>query len=459
MRSALLLSGLILIGVSGCQTGGGAREEVALERRDVHGVGAICGIDEHRHGLEASRFGEGAIRERAGKADATPSGDLWSRMRRGFRLDGKDHERVRREIERLRRYPEDLARFAENARPFLRFIMDELAQRDMPMELALLPVVESGFDPFAVSPGGAAGLWQFMPATGEWVGLENTPHYDGRRDVIASTRAALDYLQDLSREVGGDWGLALAAYNAGIGRVRAAMRRNRNQQAPVDYWSLDLPRETERYLPRLLALAEIVAEPQRFDVVFPSLPDEPYLAEMSLDTMLDLGVIADLAGVGQEELRRLNPGLRQPLFDPSITPTLLLPAETSDRFARELARLPIDKRVESVRYRVKKGDTLGGIAHRTGSSVDAIRRINGLRGDMLKIGQLLVAPVLPREGRSKLAEAQRDEAGGLIHVVEEGDSLWTVARKYRVGYKSLAAWNRLPVKSVLRPGQELDIRI
>jgi membrane-bound lytic murein transglycosylase D len=257
----------------------------------------------------------------------------------------------------------------------------------------------------------------------------------------------------------GDWALALAAYNAGIGRVKGAIRKNRGEGQPLDYASLELPRETRHYLPRLLALAAIVADPQRFDVTIPGIPDEPYLAEVPLDSMLDLGVAAALSGIDQAELHRLNPGVRGSLLDPKLVKRLVLPIDKRERFVRKLAELPPQQRYQELaQYRVKDGDTLGHIAQRTGASLALIRRANGLRGDRLQIGQLLVIP--PGEGAGDgLSQADARGEAAMVHVVEKGDSLWTVARKYRVGYKKLADWNGLSARSVLRPGQELEIRI
>ena len=220
--------------------------------------------------------------------------DIWERIRQGYQLSTANVEnpRVQQELKWYASHPAYLERVEERAGPYLFFIVEEIDKRGMPMELALLPVVESAFRPFAYSPGRAAGIWQFIPSTGKMYGLKQNWWYDGRRDVISATHAALDYLQSLAKQFDGDWELALAAYNSGAGRVRSAIRRNKKKGRSGDYWSLDLPRETEGYVPRLLALSQLVADPERYGNTLSAIPNEPYFEAVNIETQLDLAMAA-----------------------------------------------------------------------------------------------------------------------------------------------------------------------
>ena len=209
--------------------------------------------------------------------------DLWNRIRAGFQLEDMDHPRIQRELNWYARHPEYMERVAERAQPYLHFIVEEFEKANIPSEIILLPIVESAFQPFAYSHGRAAGIWQFIPGTGRRFGLEQNWWYDGRRDVYASTMAAIKYLTSLNKQFDGDWMLALAAYNSGSGTVKRAIRRNKRQGKPTDFFSLHLPKETRAYAPKLMALKKLIANPEKYDMTIPSIPDEPYLARVKLE--------------------------------------------------------------------------------------------------------------------------------------------------------------------------------
>ena len=401
----------------------------------------------------------------SGEAPA-PVPDTWARIRKGLSLPDRTHPRVEPEIVWYAKHQDYLQRTTDRARLYLPYIVRQVEERGMPLELALLPIVESAFQPFAYSPMGAAGLWQFIPATGRLYGLKQGWWYDARRDVVASTRAALDYLSKLSLDFEGDWLLAVAAYNWGEGNVMRAAARNRAGGKPADVWSLRLPRETRAYVSRLLAVAAIVAEPDRHGVVLAPIPDRVHFRQVALDGQLDLGVAASLAGITLDEIHELNPGFNRWATDPDGPHRLLLPRSAVERFRAGLAELPAEERVQWVRHRIVPGDTLGAIARRYRTSVTALKDQNGLASDRIRAGRDLMVPVSVRAtGAPRLSAAMRarlDRAAARssvksIYTVRKGDSLWRIARRHRVGMKQLAAWNGLSMKAVLRPGQRLTI--
>jgi membrane-bound lytic murein transglycosylase D len=319
--------------------------------------------------------------------------DLLDRMRAGFALPVVEDTRVQREIDRLVANTAYLDRTFGRGRRYLHHIVLELEARDMPRELALLPFVESAFDPFAHSPRYASGLWQFIPSTGRRYGLDQDWWLDGRRDVLAATRAALDHLEELNEEFDGDWFLALAAYNTGAGNVRRAIARNLRKDLPTDFFHLDLHRETRAYVPKLLAIAQVAAEPERFGVAFPAIPNAPYFARVDAGGQVDLGRVADLAGVPLEELRALNPQYNRWVTAPDGPYDLLVPAETEQRFHEALATLPPSERVRFERHRVRRGDTLYAISLRYRVPVAVLRTLNRVRGSLIRPGQELLVPV------------------------------------------------------------------
>ena len=402
--------------------------------------------------------------EEESPAAAAGRADLWDRIRNGYRLDIPDNRRIEREVAWITRHPDYLDRVRQRARPYLYFIVEEVEKRGLPMELALLPVVESAFQPFAYSPGRASGIWQFIPSTGRMYGLKQNWWYDGRRDVVAATRAALDYLQSLADRFDGDWELALAAYNTGAGNVRRAIRRNRQRGRNTDFWSLDLPRETEGYVPRLLAVARVVADPQRYGVTLAPIPNRPYFASVETGSQLDLALAAEMAGIPIDELYLLNPGFNRWATDPEGPHRLNLPRDRVQPFRERLARLDPDKRLRWKRYRIRSGDSLGLIARRHGTTVATLKQVNRLRGNRIRAGRHLLIPLSSRPAShyalssgQRLARLQNSNRSGnrITHLVQPGDTLWDIARSYGVSHRRLARWNGISPKETLHPGQKL----
>ena len=258
--------------------------------------------------------------------DPAAATDIWVRIRSGLAFPEADPDAVRPFIDVYKKHPHHIEQVLQRGEPYLSYILGRLEQEDMPTELALLPVIESAFDPFATSPVGAAGIWQFMPETAADAGLDQDWWYDGRRDIVASTRAALAYLDQLNKDFDGDWFLALAAYNAGSGRVRSAIRRNRNAGKPVDFWHLALPAETRSYVPRLIALRRIIENPKDYNISLPTLSNNSRFSTLEVRGQIELKVAARLAGVPLAELERLNPGYDRSITPPDKTSTLLVPS-------------------------------------------------------------------------------------------------------------------------------------
>jgi membrane-bound lytic murein transglycosylase D len=329
----------------------------------------------------------------------------------------------------------------------------------MPLELALLPMVESGYNPAATSRSQAAGMWQFVPGTGRRRGLEQNAWYDGRRDVVASTEAALDYLSELHQQFGGDWYLALAAYNAGEGSVQRAIERNRRLGKPTDYWSLPLSQQACNYVPKLLALSRVLESPQAHGVSLAPIPDAPAVLPVEVEEHVDLRRAADRAGIDRGELLRLNPALKRGATLPDGTTTLLVPAANRENFVAALNALPAAPSTHMEQYRVRPGDTLQSVARLLETTPEQLRALNQLKGDTIIAGEYLHLPreaVIPPRAFPTTESVDLKNRG--IYVVKPGDSLWSIARRTGTGAAELARLNALAPGAVLQPGQQLRVR-
>ncbi len=396
----------------------------------------------------------------------TEGGDLFERIRTGFSLTDVDHETVDSELAWFARHPAYLDRTFKRGERYLFHIVKEIEARGMPLELALLPVVESAFNPVAYSRARASGLWQFIPATGRRYGLKQNWYYDGRRDVVAATTAALDYLQFLHDEFEGDWLLAVAAYNCGEMAVARAIKRNQAAGKPTDFFSLKLPRETRAYVPKLLAMRRLVANPAEHGLAFAPIPNEPYFVKVDTAGQLDLHVAAEIAQLPKEELLALNPAFNHWVTDPDGPHHLLVPVDREERLLAGLAALPPEKRVRVVYHRVRKGDTLGAIASKYNISVAALRATNKLRGTLIHPGQDLLIAAAPPSGNARLVAEREVIVPDTIrtratttdkHKVRRGDTLWSIARTHGTTPDRLATANGLKRNATLSIGQTLKI--
>lgn len=401
--------------------------------------------------------------------EASPE-DLWERIRQGFALDHHiDKRRVQSELNWFIRHPEYLDRVATRATRYMHHIVTEIESRGLPMELALLPIVESAFDPFAYSHGRASGLWQFIPSTGRLYGLKIDQWYDGRRDVTAATNAALNYLTDSHKSLNNDWLLSLAAYNSGEGNVRYSMRKNTRAGKPLDFFSLGLLRETRAYVPRLLAISALIANPEKYGITLKPIPNQPYFKQMEIESQMDLAIAADLADISIEELYLLNPAFNKWATHPKGPHQLLIPAASAEQFKTALAALPANQKLRWRTHKIKPGESLGVIASRYQSSVATIREANNIRGNTIIAGQQLLVPMAAAQQRNyELSEGERLKTTHKIakrktgvepvkYIVKPGDSLWELSRKFSVSTRVLAKWNGMAPTDTLYPGRELMI--
>ena len=397
-------------------------------------------------------------------APAEHSGDLLARLREGFVIDAAMNSKIQTHLDWFVRHPEYLQRVFTRAQRYMPYIADELEKRGLPLELALLPIVESAYDPFAYSHGRAAGLWQIIPGTATRFGIRQNWWYDGRRDVVDSTDGALSYLAYLHELMDGDWLLAIASYNSGEGNVLRSVRRNRSRSLPTDFWNLSLPRETSSYVPKLLALVELVRDPGAFGIELPELLDAPQFAQADIGGQLDLALAAELAGVDVETLYAFNSGFNHWATDPEGPHRLVLPADVAEAFGAALAALPEDERVRWQRHKVRPGETISEIARTYRTTIAAIRNANGISGSTIRAGAHLTVPVAAKplseysqSAEARLAKTQNREREGtrIEHQVRSGESFWSIGRNYGVGIRQLAAWNGMAPRDTLSIGQKL----
>ena len=437
-----------------------------------------------------------------GRLRAAPKGphnDVWARLRAGFSLPEVDNPAVSSEVDWFARNQGFLERTTTRARPYLFHIVEQVEGRGLPSELALLPVVESAFQPFAYSPARAAGIWQFIPETGRRFGLRQTWWYDGRRDVLASTQAALDYLTSLHEQFNGDWLLAVAAYNCGEGAVARAVQENERRGLPTDFWNLSLPEETRGYVPRLLALARVARDPEAYGLRLSPIPNQPYITQVHIAGPVDLKVAADVAQIPLADLRHLNPGHSRWATDPDGPHHLVLPIEKADAFSQRLQGMPEHERVPWRQHIVRRGETLATLARRYGTTPETLQQVNQLAAQRVRPGEGLRVPLSPSAtGQSVLlADAGEDPAprqsvpalssrpssrkaeaatpartaasrpaGGktaspplaIVHTVAPGETLWAVARRYGVSAGAVGDWNGMAANTRVQAGQRLTIR-
>jgi membrane-bound lytic murein transglycosylase D len=429
-------------------------------------AGSFSGRTESRPEQPQSLWLELEGYKRLEPAPARNSNDLLARLRDGFRIDAPLNRQIRAELDWYVRHPDYLDRVFRRAQRYMPYIVEELEKRGLPLELALLPIVESAYDPFAYSHGRAAGLWQIIPGTATRFGIRQNWWYDGRRDVVDSTNGALNYLAYLRDLMEGDWLLAIASYNSGEGNVLRSVRSNRSRSLPTDFWNLHLPRETRSYVPKLLALVELVRDPAAVGINLPDLTDEPQFAQADIGGQLDLALAAELAGVDVETLYAFNSGFNHWATDPDGPHRLVLPADVSDAFGEALAALPEDERVRWQRHQVRSGETLSQIALKYRTTIAAIRSANGISGNTIRAGAYLTVPVAARplseysqSAEARLAKTQNVKRGGnrVEHQVRSGESFWSIGRRYGVEVRQLAGWNGMAPRDTLSIGQKLVV--
>ncbi|NKZ40750.1 lytic transglycosylase [Shewanella algae] len=389
--------------------------------------------------------------------------DVWQRIRSQLNMPVPDEKLVRQYRQWYINNPRHLEQISERAAPFMYLIVEQIEERKLPMELALLPIVESAFDPFAYSHGAASGLWQFTAPMALHFGLEINWWYDGRRDVPAATAAALNMMEYLYDKTGENWLYAIAAYNTGEGRVLNAVKRNRQKGQATDFWSLSLPKETERYVPQLLALADVIKNADKYGINLTPIANEQKLEVVDVGSQIDLALAARLAGMEVNELQQFNPGFNRWATAPEGPHKLVLPLDKAKEFEIALASTEPSERLNWLRYKIRKGDSLGVIAKKHHTSIDVIRSVNGISGNNIVAGKHLLIPVALKDasayplskeqrlGQNKSGKSKRS------YQVKSGDSLWQIAKDNGVSVNELVKWNGISAKTPLRPGKQLTI--
>ena len=398
--------------------------------------------------------------------------NVWDVLRSEFTLNHESTQpAVQQQIRWIVAHPSYLQKIAQQSQPYIYHIVTEIKKRKLPGELALIPMIESSYDPFAYSGAGAAGLWQLMPGTGTELGLKQDWWYDGRRSIGPSTNAALTYLVYLHSYFNGDWLLAFAAYDAGEGTISRIIKRMGKTAGNVSFWSLSVPQETRAYIPRLLALAEVVQNPQRYHVQLANIPHEPYFEEVNIGSQIDLNHAAKLAGISYRDLIKLNPGFNRWATAPYRPYKLLVPADKAEDFTKKLANLPEDQRVSWTRHKVSAGDNLVIIANKYHTTVNLIKELNQLKTTSVKNGQFVLIPngkntvvaektvtIPPKHiEKTKLQAFIPPKKYKVIHIVQKNETYKDLQKKYSVSLHDIQSWNHLGRNTALKRNQQLVI--
>ena len=397
-----------------------------------------------------------------------PGENIWPRIQAGLAFDYVDHPAVQQQLNWYVKHPEYLSRVQKRAERYLYQIVEVLHEKKVPLDIALLPIVESAYEPFAYSHGQASGLWQFIPMTGDRFHLDRDWWQDERRDVHLSSVAAAKYLSYLHRYFDDDWQLAVAAYNAGEGNVRKAVRKNKKKGLPIDFFSLDLPKETSAYVPKLIALAEIFRHPEKYNIKLEFIANSPYYDEVNLDSQLDLAQAARLMDVPVDEVYYLNASLNRWATPPTKKFALKVPLDKKPILIEALAALPANERVNWHRHTIKSGDSLSSIAAQYKSQVALIKDVNRLKNNSIVMGKTLMVPTASAGSKTyaysqsqrknkRKATQPKDYRYRSYHIVKTGDSFWSLSQKYHHDTQVLAKWNAKSPKDTLRVGEKLVI--
>lgn len=421
-----------------------------------------CFIDEQNEPFSSEDFS-------AYLAEQTPE-NVWDELLELYQFDLSEHNaRIEVQLKWYKKHQRYMNRVSDRGKRYLYYITQQIKKRNMPGELALLPIVESAFEPFAYSHGRAAGVWQFIPSTGIMYKMKQDWWYDGRRDIRVSTEGALNFLEDLNRRFDGDWLLAFAAYNSGGGTVRKAIRKNKRRGKPTDFWSLDLPKETRAYVPKLIALAKLLRDAEKHNFSFKPIPNKPYFYVAQTKGQIDLSQVAELADTPLDEIYKLNPGFNRWATHPNGPHEVLIPFDKQDEFNQSITKLKKQDRVKWTRYKVRSGDNLISIAKKFRTTPKVLQQVNNLRSGMIyQNDQLLIPSAFKSKKAYSHSQSQRlaklktnrrpsSKSVKMNYRVKSGDSFWTISRNYKVSVRSLARWNGMAPRDPLKVGQNLVI--
>jgi len=398
---------------------------------------------------------------------------IWQEMEHQFHLSVEHLGKYNKHINYFKQRPKYLKTVSQRAKPYLHYILSQIQLRDMPYEIALLPIIESGFKPTARSNKEAGGLWQFIPSTGRMYGLEQSWWYDGRQDVIKSTQAALDYLQSLYQMNNNDWLLALASYNAGPGRIRKAIRTYQKKQAQPKtqptFWDIQpyLPKETQNYVPQLLAVSHIINHADSFNAELEPIENVPFFAAVPLPKQIHLTKAIQLAQVPESTFKQLNAGYLSQITPPNGEYHILLPLDKVDAFQSIIASNKELFNIQWQKHTIKSGESLSVIAHRYKTSQREIKKLNNLKSHRIRAGKTLLIPIpnsaqashktqLAKHTQNTTKQSNRT-ATKTTYKVRSGDSLWRIARAYNTDVKSLSRWNNISPATPLKLGMTLTV--
>jgi membrane-bound lytic murein transglycosylase D len=395
-----------------------------------------------------------------------PPADLWDRIRRGFAMPNLEQDLVHDREQWYVSRPDYILRMTERSRKYLFHVVEELERRNMPTELALLPFIESAFNPQAVSSAKAAGMWQFMPSTGKYFELKQNVFRDDRRDVLASTRAALDYMQKLNAMFG-DWHLALAAYNWGEGSVSRAIAKNKRAGLGTSYAELNMPAETRLYVPKLQAVKNIVADPQAFNARLPEILNHPYFQSVDITRDIDVAQAARLAQIPVDDFKALNPSASRPVILAAGTPQILLPWDNATIFEANLKAHSTGRLASWTAWTAPTTMKALDAAKRVGMPESELRAVNNIPPKMLiKVGSTLLVPRSDR--MEKDVSVHVADTGHMALAPEivlhrstvkarKGESVASVAKRYGVSVASVAEWNKVGATAVFKAGQQVVV--
>lgn len=381
--------------------------------------------------------------------------DVWQRIRSQLSIEVPDQPAVEKWKKYYLSHPRFMATISKRAEPYLHYIVTEIEKRNMPVELALLPIVESAYLPYGVSHKSAVGLWQFMPASAKRFDVRINKWFDGRRDVIESTNAALSYFEFFHDTFDEDWLNAVAAFNSGEGRVGRAIARNKKAGKKTDFWSLKLPLETNNFVPKLLAIADILKHHESLNYEFTPIANKPAIDFVAINNQLDLELAAKWSDVDINRLQQLNPGLNFLVTMPNQQHQVVMPADKAQLLRDKLAQTDPKEWMRWLEYKVRSGDSLSRIAAQHDSKVSEIKAANDLSSNRIYIGQTLAIPLVDFD--KSMWRSATKKGRKVIHTVKSGDNLWDISRAYKVSVKDIVRWNRISAGSILKLKQKLTI--
>lgn len=452
MKANLFIIAGSILAITGCQT--------------LQSTSPQTDIDQQTVAINAKSKKSSAVTLDEIEVQVSEVNNLWLRIGNEMTLPITDNELVARYRQWYIDNPKHLEIITQRASPFLYYIVDQLEKRHLPIELALLPIVESGFDPLAYSSGHASGLWQLTAPTATSFGVKTNWWYDGRRDVASSTKGALDLIQYLYPKMDQNWLYTLGAYNSGEGRILNAIKHNQARGKSTDFWSLSLPKETAHYVPQLLALADVIKHADKYGITLTPIDNVPQIEVVPIESQLDINLAADLAQIDIVDLKALNPGLKRWATAPQGPHQLILPSDKATNFKLALATIEPDSRINWVRYKIKFGDSISRIADQFETTASLIRSSNGIKGNNIIAGRFLIIPVAAKDPDLATMTADQVLARKAVvksspnkqsYTVKSGDSLWKISQSQQVTVAQLMKWNNLTKQSTLSIGKNLVI--